>query len=150
MKRPDASGGLGQIGLAVHDYAHTTAPNRRYPDLGTQRILKAAIAGAPPSYSVDALEEIVARCNDRAMAARKIERLMFKIVAATFLSGRIGETFDALVTGVSPNGTYVRVNNPPVEGRVVRGGIWAMSARKFGSAWPELFRNADLLISRAN
>jgi len=63
----------------------------------------------------------VARCNDRAHAARKIERLMRKIVAATFLSGRIGETFEAIVTGVSPKGTYVRVSTPPVEGRVVRG-----------------------------
>jgi exoribonuclease-2 len=111
----------GHFGLAVHDYTHATAPNRRYPDLVTQRLLKAAVAGAPPPYSVDKLEEIVARCNDRAKAARKIERLMRKVVAATFLSGRIGETFDALVTGVSPKGTYVRVNNPPVEGRVVRG-----------------------------
>jgi VacB/RNase II family 3'-5' exoribonuclease len=111
----------GHFGLAVHDYTHATAPNRRYPDLVTQRLLKAAIAGAPPPYSVEELEEIVVRCNDRARAARKIERLMRKIVAATFLSGRIGESFDGLVTGVSPTGTYVRVNNPPVEGRVVRG-----------------------------
>lgn len=111
----------GHFGLAVHDYTHATAPNRRYPDLVTQRLLKAASAGAPSPYSVDELEEIVARCNDRAKAARKIERLMRKIVAATFLIGRVGETFDALVTGVSPKGTYVRVNNPPVEGRVVRG-----------------------------
>jgi exoribonuclease-2 len=111
----------GHFGLAVHDYTHATAPNRRYPDLVTQRLLKAAIAGAPPPYSVDELEAIVVRCNDRAKAARKIERFMRKIVAATFLSGRIGETFGALVTGVSPKGTYVRVNNPPVEGRVVRG-----------------------------
>jgi VacB/RNase II family 3'-5' exoribonuclease len=113
--------GGGHFGLAVHDYTHATAPNRRYPDLVTQRLLKAAIAGAPPPYSVVELEEIVARCNDRANAARKIERLMRKIIAATFLSGRIGETFDALVTGMSPKGTYVRVTDPPVEGRVVRG-----------------------------
>jgi VacB/RNase II family 3'-5' exoribonuclease len=111
----------GHFGLAVHDYTHATAPNRRYPDLVTQRLLKAAIAGAPPPYSIDELEEIVARCNDRAKAARKIERLMRKIVAATFLSGCIGQMFDALVTGVSPKGTYVRVNDPPVEGRIVRG-----------------------------
>jgi len=111
----------GHFGLAVHDYTHATAPNRRYPDLVTQRLLKAAIGGEPPPYSVGELEEIAARCNDRARAARKMERLMRKIVAATFLSGRIGETFDALVTGVSPKGTYARVSNPPVEGRVVRG-----------------------------
>jgi exoribonuclease-2 len=111
----------GHFGLAVHDYTHATAPNRRYPDLVTQRLLKAAIKGAPPPYSIEELEEIVARCNDRANAARKIERLMRKIVAATFLSGRIGETFNAIVTGVSPKGTYVRVIDPPVEGRVVRG-----------------------------
>jgi len=111
----------GHFGLAVHDYTHATAPNRRYPDLITQRLLKAAVAGAPPPYTVDELETIVTRCNDRAAAARKIERLMRKIVAATFLSGRIGQTFDAIVTGVSPKGVYVRVNNPPVEGRVVRG-----------------------------
>jgi exoribonuclease-2 len=111
----------GHFGLAVHDYTHATAPNRRYPDLITQRLLKAAIAGAASPYSLDELEQIVARCNDRAKSARKIERLMRKIVAATFLSGRIGETFDAIVTGVSPKGTYVRLSNPPVEGRVVRG-----------------------------
>ena len=121
MKAPFTLGVVGHFGLAVHDYTHATAPNRRYPDLVTQRLLKAAIADVPPPYSVDELEEIVAHCNDRAMAARKIERLMRKIVAATFLSGRIGETFDALVTGVSPKGTYVRVSNPPVEGRIVRG-----------------------------
>jgi VacB/RNase II family 3'-5' exoribonuclease len=111
----------GHFGLAVHDYTHATAPNRRYPDLITQRLLKAAIAGESPPYSNGELEEIVAHCNDRAKAARKIERFIRKVVAATFLSGRIGETFDALVTGVSPKGTYVRVNNPPVEGRIVRG-----------------------------
>ena len=111
----------GHFGLAVHDYTHATAPNRRYPDLITQRLLQAAIKGEVVPYSIDELEKIVTVCNERASAARKIERLLRKIAAATLFSSRIGETFDAIVTGVSPKGTYVRVINPPIEGRVVRG-----------------------------
>lgn len=117
----DANDNEGHFGLAVHDYTHSTAPNRRYPDLVVQRLLKAAIASQSSPYSVDELERIATHCNERANAARKIERLMRKVAAATFLRDRIGQTFDGLVTGASVKGTYVRITNPPAEGRVVRG-----------------------------
>jgi len=117
----DAREAFGHFGLAVQDYTHATAPNRRYADLITQRLLKAALAGEPCPYSAEELEQIAQRCNDRAAAARKVERQMRKVAAASFLSGRIGECFDAIVTGVSPKGVFVRVKIPPVEGRVIRG-----------------------------
>lgn len=112
---------LGHFGLAVEDYAHSTAPNRRYPDLVTQRLLKAASTGAAPPYSDDDLAQIAAHCTEREDAARKVERTMRKIAAADFMSSRIGETFDAIVTGVSTKGTYVRLIRPPAEGRIMRG-----------------------------
>ncbi len=111
----------GHFGLAVHDYTHSTAPNRRYPDLVTQRLLKAVIDGAPTPYTESELAAIAERCNERESAARKVERLMRKAAAALFLSSRIGESFDAIVTGVSQKGTFVRLLRPPAEGRVVRG-----------------------------
>jgi len=112
---------IGHFGLAVDDYAHSTAPNRRYPDLVTQRLLKAAAAGAPSPYSDAELLAIAAHCTERENAARKVERTMRKVAAAVLLSSRIGETFDGIVTGASPKGTYVRLFRPPAEGRVVRG-----------------------------
>jgi exoribonuclease-2 len=113
---------LGEhFGLAVYGYTHSTAPNRRYVDLITQRLLKAACCGAPCPYSVDDLRAIADRANERAQAARKIERTMRKIIAAVMMQPHIGETFAAIVTGAKPSGTYVRVLNPPVEGRVMRG-----------------------------
>lgn len=111
----------GHFALAVEDYTHSTAPNRRFADLVTQRLLKAALAGAPPPYTDVELTAIADHCTDRENAARKVERLMRKKAAAVLLVGRIGETFDAIVTGASPKGTYVRILSPPVEGRVVRG-----------------------------
>lgn len=120
LDRPgDAS--PGHFGLAVEDYTHSTAPNRRFADLVTQRLLKASLAGVQPPYSDADLTEIAARCTDRENAARKVERVMRKKAAAVLLVGRTGETFDAIVTGASPKGTYVRVMSPPVEGRVVHG-----------------------------
>jgi exoribonuclease R len=110
----------GHFGLAVQDYQHSTAPNRRYPDLIAQRLLKAAAAGAPPPYSDDELLALAAHCTQREDAARKVERTMRKIAAAIMLSSRIGQTFDAIVTGAGDKGTFVRLVHPPAEGRVVR------------------------------
>ncbi|MEO6772530.1 MAG: RNB domain-containing ribonuclease [Kofleriaceae bacterium] len=111
----------GHFGLAVDDYMHSTAPNRRYPDLITQRLLKASAGGLPAPYSDDELIRIADHCTERENAARKVERTMRKVAAAEFLSSRIGEEFDAIVTGVSAKGTFVRLFQPPAEGRVVRG-----------------------------
>ena len=117
----DPSSPEGHFGLAVDDYAHSTAPNRRYGDLVTQRLLKAAAKGAPSPYTVPELREIAVHCTEMENHARKFERTMRKVAAATFLSRRIGEVFDAVVTGVSPKGTFVRTVDPPAEGRLVRG-----------------------------
>jgi VacB/RNase II family 3'-5' exoribonuclease len=114
---PDA----GHFGLATHDYTHATAPNRRFADLVTQRLLKAVLAGKPCPYSTDDLTKIAAHCTEREDAARKVERQVRKEAAAESFANRIGQTFDAVVTGVSPKGTFVRVVTPPVEGRVMRG-----------------------------
>lgn len=113
--------GLGHFGLAVNDYAHSTAPNRRFPDLVTQRLLKAALAGAAPPYSVDALGEIARHCTLQEDNASKVERQVLKAAAAFLLDGRIGESFDAIVTGAAAKGTFVRIASPLLEGRVVRG-----------------------------
>ena len=112
---------VGHFGLAAYSYTHSTAPNRRYADLIVQRSLKAVLAGSPPPYSELELEEIAVRCTERENAARKVERFMRKAVAAVWMHERIGEVFEAIVTGATVKGTYVRVLKPPVEGRVVRG-----------------------------
>ncbi len=111
---------VGHFGLAVQDYQHSTAPNRRYPDLIAQRLLKAAAAGAPPPYRDDELLALARHCTEREDAARKVERTMRKIAAAIMLSSHIGETFDAIVTGATDKGTFVRLLHPLAEGRVVR------------------------------
>ena len=111
----------GHFGLAVQDYTHSTAPNRRYADLVTQRILKAVLAGAPPPYTDDQLSEIARNCTVKEDAARKVERQVRKIAAAMLFSNRIGQRFPAIVTGNKSSGTYVRVVDPPVEGRLMRG-----------------------------
>jgi len=111
----------GHFGLAVEDYAHSTAPNRRYPDLITQRLLKTCAGSATAAYSDDELADIAAHCTERENAARKVERTMRKVAAARLLSTHIGEQFDAIVTGVGDHGTFVRLLRPPAEGRVVRG-----------------------------
>jgi exoribonuclease-2 len=111
----------GHFGLAVRDYAHSTAPNRRYPDLITQRLLKAAIAGQAPPYSFDEQDQLAKHCTEAEDAANKVERQVGKSAAALLLQSRIGEQFDALVTGASSKGTYARLLTIPVEGRVVRG-----------------------------
>jgi VacB/RNase II family 3'-5' exoribonuclease len=111
----------GHFGLAVEDYAHSTAPNRRYPDLITQRLLKACATGGSSPYSDDELLATASHCTERENAARKVERTMRKVAAALFLSPRIGEEFDAIVTGATPRGTFVRLLHPPAEGCVIRG-----------------------------
>lgn len=111
----------GHFALATHDYTHSTAPNRRFADLVTQRLLKAVLGGRPSPYANDALVAVAAHCTDRENAARKVERQVRKDAAAVSMSNRIGESFDAIVTGVNRDGTYVRVITPPIEGRVMRG-----------------------------
>lgn len=111
----------GHFGLAVDDYAHSTAPNRRYADLVTQRQLKALLAGAPTPYALAELQAIAARCTQMEDEGRVAEREVRKMAGAALLAGRVGETFDAIVTGDTPKGVFVRLLHPPVEGRVVRG-----------------------------
>jgi VacB/RNase II family 3'-5' exoribonuclease len=111
----------GHFGLAVEDYAHSTAPNRRYPDLITQRLLKAAIDGKPVPYGNEDLDALGLHCTQQENAAKKVERQVWKSAAAMLLEPRIGERFDAIVTGAAPKGTWARLLDPPVEGRLVRG-----------------------------
>jgi exoribonuclease-2 len=111
----------GHFGLAVHDHAHTTAPNRRFPDLVMQRLVKAALAGDPPPYTVVALDGIARHCTEQEGRANAVERQVLKAAAAFLLVQRIGEVFDAVVTGAAPKGTFVRLHQPLVEGRVVKG-----------------------------
>lgn len=113
--------GQGHFGLAALDYTHSTAPNRRYADLVTQRLIKALIGKSPPPYSDAALESIARDCTLKEDAARKVERIMGKRVAAVAMHDRIGEAFTAIVTGVTPKGTFVRVLNPPIEGLLCQG-----------------------------
>jgi ribonuclease R len=113
--------GEGHFGLAVDDYTHSTAPNRRFADLVTQRLVKAALANQSPLYEGNELKEIARRCTEREDAARKVQRKMRKVAAALLLRNQIGQQFDAIVTGVSEKGTYARIINPPVDGRVMRG-----------------------------
>jgi len=119
--RPAGQDSPGHFGLAANDYSHSTAPNRRYPDLVTQRLMKALLGGAPAPYSDGEIDGISQHCTRMEAATRKLERLMRKVVAAVLLRGRVGEVFDGLVTGVTEHGTFVRLLRPPAEGRVVRG-----------------------------
>ena len=121
--QPPGGASDGHFGLAVRDYTHSTAPNRRFPDLITQRLLKAAIAGRPAPYSNDELEALARHCTVQEDAAAKVERQVRKSAGALLLANRIGERFEAIVTGASAKGTWVRLlpPGPAVEGRVVRG-----------------------------
>ncbi|MEO8305958.1 MAG: RNB domain-containing ribonuclease [Betaproteobacteria bacterium] len=120
LERPDQHGD-GHFGLAVKDYTHSTAPNRRYPDLVVQRLVKAALVGDRTPYEDDELAALAQHCTDQEDAATKVERQVRKSAAAMLLESRIGERFDGLVTGASEKGTWVRIDHPMVEGRVVRG-----------------------------
>ena len=111
----------GHFGLAVKDYAHSTAPNRRYPDLLTQRLLKAALEGKTVPYSKDELDVLATHCTEAEDSVKKVERRVEKSAAALLLESRIGERFDAIVTGASEKGTWVRLLTIPVEGKLVNG-----------------------------
>ena len=112
----------GHFGLAVRDYTHSTAPNRRFPDVVTQRLLKAWLTHSTAPYSEDDLNAIAQRCTQMEDAARKVEREMQKRIAAVVLHPHIGQTYQAIVTGATDHGTFVRTLDPHVEGMLVRGG----------------------------
>jgi exoribonuclease R len=111
----------GHFALAAHDYTHSTAPNRRFADTVTQRLIKSVLVKQPSPYSDEQLESIARNCTLKEDAARKVERVMNKRIAAVALQPRIGETFAAVVTGVTPKGVFVRVLDPPAEGLLTRG-----------------------------
>jgi VacB/RNase II family 3'-5' exoribonuclease len=120
VERP-GEGPAGHFALAVRDYTHSTAPNRRFPDLITQRLIKSALAGRAPVYGADELDALARHCTRQEDAATKVERQVRKSAAALLLEDRIGERFEGLVTGAADKGTWVRVVRPTVEGRLVRG-----------------------------
>jgi exoribonuclease-2 len=115
------SAAVGHFGLAVRSYTHSTAPNRRYPDIVAQRLVKAALSGRPSPYGWAELEELAAHCTEQENDADKVERQVRKSAAAMLLERRVGEWFDGVVTGASAKGTWARIFRPPVEGKIVEG-----------------------------
>ena len=132
----------GHFGLAVRDYAHSTAPNRRYPDLITQRLLKATLSGRPCPYAPGDLDRLATHCTEQEDNANKVERQVRKSAAALLVQSSVGQSFDAMVTGASPKGTYVRVIAPPIEGMLVR------SARRVDVGDSLRVRLADVDVDR--
>jgi exoribonuclease-2 len=120
LSRPGEEG-LGHFGLAAHDYTHSTAPNRRFADMVTQRLIQATLDGKPAPYTDPQLDAIARNCTLKEDGARKVERTTMKQAAAVTLRDRVGQMFQGVVTGVTPKGTFVRVLHPPVEGRVMQG-----------------------------
>lgn len=118
---PGDTNAPGHFGLAASAYTHSTAPNHRYVDLVMQRLLKAAIGGVPFPYSCDELQALAIDYTEKENAANKVERQVFKSAAAILLESRIGEEFNAIVTGAAPKGTWVRLTQPPVGGKLVEG-----------------------------
>jgi exoribonuclease-2 len=112
----------GHFGLAVKEYSHSTAPNRRFPDLIIQRLLRASLSGSPLPYRSEELLAIAQHCTEQENEAKKVERQLIKSAAAILLENRIGELFDSTVTGVTDRGTWVRLYKPPIEGKLVKGG----------------------------
>ena len=110
---------IGHFGLATRDYTHSTAPNRRFPDLITSRLLKGVLAGTEPPYSLTELEALAQHCTTQEDGAQKVERSVRKSEAAVLLESHVGQQFDAIVTGRSVSGTWVRIFTPPVEGKLV-------------------------------
>lgn len=121
MMLPPCGDPYGHFALAVTDYTHATAPNRRYPDLVNQRLIKSVLLHLPPPYTPEELTDLAIHLTDREKAAKKVERFMGKAAAAVLLRDRIGDIFDGIITGASDKGTYVRVIGPPAEGRVIEG-----------------------------
>ena len=120
VEAPGASP-IGHFGLAVRDYTHSTAPNRRFPDLITLRLVKAVLTGKPAPYSTAELAELALHCTRQENAAQKVERQMRKSEAALLLESRVGQQFDGIVTGATPDGVWVRIFSPPAEGKLVQG-----------------------------
>jgi exoribonuclease-2 len=111
----------GHFGLAVNEYTHSTAPNRRFPDLIAQRLIKAALDGRPAAYSDDELRDLASHCTVQEKSASKVERQVRKAASALLLINRIGQQFNGIVTGASEKGTWVRISEPIAEGKVVKG-----------------------------
>jgi exoribonuclease-2 len=120
MERPGEPS-PGHFGLAVQNYTHSTAPNRRFADVVTQRLVKGLLAKSKSPYSEDDLAGIARNCTEKENAARKVERSMTKRIAAVTMASRIGQQFDAIVTGANDRGTFVRVLQPHVEGLLLHG-----------------------------
>lgn len=121
VAEPPGGASPGHFGLAVEDYTHSTAPNRRYPDLTTQRLIKAALEGKPSPYGGAALQVIARHCTEMSNEAKKVERQVMKSAAALLLKPKIGRMFESIVTGASDKGTWVRLLDFPAEGKLVRG-----------------------------
>ncbi len=130
----------------MQDYTHSTAPNRRFPDIVTQRLIKASLDGKPGPYTDNDLAAIASNCTQKGDAARKVEREMSKRISAMAMSNRIGETFDAMITGTTPKGTFVRVAQPHMEGLLTQGAQGLNVGDKLRASWSGPMYSMALLI----